>query len=171
MSPTDPAKTFLFYPDWSPNGSGCLNDGKEPAYMSAAPGDHMHSTLDSCCSAYFGWNFNECSGNLPGICARSLFYPDWEGKNEGCIDDGNEPRYVRESAMYYMFAKLEDCCETHYKYNYYTCLGKKSTQNAQLFYPDWKGTKDICKDGGGQEPYSKFANCLFCYHYLLNSSP
>jgi len=120
--------------------------------MGASPGDHMHSTLDSCCSTYFGWNFDECVGNLPGSCARSLFYPDWEGSNDGCIDDGNEPRYITDNAMYHMFTKLKDCCEMHYQWNYFSCVGKKGVQNAELFYPDWD-KKQICVDGGGQPTY------------------
>jgi len=153
MAPSDPEKTFLFYPNWVPDGSGCLNDGNEPGYMSAAPSYYMHSTLDSCCSTYFGWNFDVCSGNLPGICARSLYYPDWEGSNEGCIDDGNEPRYIRDNYMWYMFSKLEDCCKTHYAWNYFSCVGNAGLQNAELFYPDWENDADSCKDGGGQPPY------------------
>ena len=48
---------------------------------------------------------------------------------------------------------------------------KKTLQNSELFYPDWKGTEYICKDDGGQEPYSKFANCLFCFRYPSDSLP
>jgi len=153
MAPSDPEKTFLFYPNWSPGGSGCINDGNEPGYMSASPSYYMYSTLDSCCSTYFGWNFEVCSGNLPGICARSLYYPDWEGSNEGCINDGNEPRYIRDNYMWYLFSKLEDCCKTHYSWNYFSCMGTAGLQNAELFYPNWKGQGKSCKDGGGQPPY------------------
>jgi len=152
MSPTDPATMHLYYPDWR-GGSGCLNDGNEPAYIGANPGQHMHSTLDSCCQTYFGWNFNECVGNLPGICARSLFYPDWDGKNEGCIDDGNEPKYMTDNAISFMFTKLEECCEAHYQWDLFKCVGKKGTLNAELFYPDWTGANDSCRNGGGQPTY------------------
>ena len=94
-APTNPDTMFLFYPDWSPYGSGCNNDGKQPNYMTKNPGDYLFSTLDSCCSTYFNWNYDTCMGLLPGECARELYYPDWNGSNEKCIADGNEPQYSK----------------------------------------------------------------------------
>ena len=94
-APTNPDTMFLFYPDWSPNGSGCNNDGKQPNYMTKNPSDYLFSTLDRCCSTYFNWNYDTCMGLLPGECARELYYPDWSGSNEKCIADGNEPQYSK----------------------------------------------------------------------------
>ena len=95
----------LYYPDWSPGGTGCVNDGNEPAYMSANPSWYLYSTLDDCCTTYFGWNYDGCMGNVRGTCVKALFYPDWEGTNEGCVDDGNEPPYMRDNYVYY-----SECC-------------------------------------------------------------
>lgn len=159
---------FLFYPDWSPGGEGCKNDGKEPKYMSDSPSDYLHSTLDSCCSTYFGWNYETCMGNLPGICARSLFYPDWDGGNEGCIDDGNEPPYMTNNAMSYLFMLIEDCCEEHYSWNYDDCVGKKSSQNSALYFPDWEGDNDGCINGGKQPKYMNNAPDVWMHESLAD---
>ena len=100
--PTNPDTMFLFYPDWSPNGSGCNNDGEQPNYMTKNPSDYLFSTLDSCCSTYFNWNYDTCMGLLPGECARELYYPDWNGSNEKCIADGNEPQYSKFRFVFFV---------------------------------------------------------------------
>jgi len=92
-------------------------------------------------------------GNLPGTCARSLFYPDWEGDNEGCINDGNEPAYMTDNALNYMFSLVVDCCKEHYQWNYHACTLAASTLNRDMYFPDWDSTDNVCKTGGGQPPY------------------
>lgn len=153
MSPTDPATMFLFYPDWSPGGAGCLNDGDHPPYMAANPSGYLFSTSASCCSQHFGWNYDACIGAGLGICARALFYPDWGGADEGCLDDGNEPPYMTDNAMYYMFSQLADCCQEHYGWNYDTCIGASSNVNNGQYYPDFSNTDHVCRNDGAQPPY------------------
>lgn len=92
-------------------------------------------------------------GNLPGDCARSLFYPDWSGTNEGCIDDGNQPAYMTDNAVNYLFSQLEDCCMEHYQWMYNDCVGKASTATSGLYYPDFSDPKNICKNDGAQPQY------------------
>jgi len=153
MAPTDPATSFLFYPDWK-DGVGCKNDGKAPNYMEANPSNYMSSTLATCCSTYFGWNLNSCMGNERGVCVRALYYPDWGtgGKNTGCINDGNEPAYMTDNALTYLFTDLKDCCEKHYSWDINTCVGATGLENANMYYPDWV-TDKTCKKGGGQPQY------------------
>lgn len=97
QSPTPQPSINLFYPDWSPGSfnQGCINDGKQEAYMDVDVATYMFSTLDACCeyrclhyiapfsndkvsqfyyaflgSAYFAWNYDACMGNLENTCAR-----------------------------------------------------------------------------------------------------
>ena len=67
------------------------NDGFEPNYMAADPTQWLSSTFEACCKKYFGWfMFDKCMGRYPpdnDDCITTLFYPDWNGSNEGCIDD------------------------------------------------------------------------------------
>ena len=135
MAPTDPAMLHLYYPDWSPGGNGCKNDGYEPNYMSANPSYYLSSTMDSCCSTYYGFNYDTCMGNLPVLCAHALWYPDWKGDDEGCINDGNEPTYMTDNAVNFMFSQMADCCEEHYQWNYLACTNAAATLNAGLYYP------------------------------------
>lgn len=163
--PTPPEETFLFYPDWSAGGEGCRNDGEEPSYMAANPNDYMSSTLASCCNTYFGWNYNVCMGLLPGFCARALFYPDWEGSNTACVDDGNEPSYMTANPVGYLFTHKVDCCERHYSYNYEECVGTSASAYSNLYYPDWE--KDhICKTGGTQPLYMNNAPEIWMFETI-----
>jgi len=165
MAPTNPDTMFLFYPDWSGTGEGCRNDGGEPAYMAANPRDYLSSSIIDCCSSYFGWIYDRCVGNLPGICARALFYPDWEGANQGCIDDGNEPDYMRDNAMGLLYVHLAECCEQHYSWNSQVCLDAPATLNSNLYFPDWEGD-DTCKNGGGQPDYMNNSPTLWMHDSL-----
>ncbi|EJK73487.1 hypothetical protein THAOC_04881 [Thalassiosira oceanica] len=147
-----PERNALLYPESDADPSG----GNFPLLprlvagcLSADPSNYMSTTLAKCCSSYFSWNYDVCIGNLPGICARSLFYPDWEGSNTGCVDDGNEPSYMTANAVGYMFTHKSDCCQQHYNWNYEECLGISTTANSNLYYPDWE-QDHICKKGGGQ---------------------
>jgi len=164
--PTPPEETFLFYPDWSATGEGCKNDGEEPSYMSANPNDYMTSTLDSCCRTFFDWNYNVCMGLLPGICARALFYPDWEGSNTACIDDGNEPSYMTANPVGYLFSHKTDCCERHYSHNYEDCVGTSASAYSNLYYPDWE-TDHTCKTGGTQPLVGYCQFLTFCSRPIL----
>merc|ERR1712085_136180 len=111
------------------------------------------STLTKCCTTYFQWNFDVCMGNERGVCSRALWYPDWEGSNAGCVNDGNEPKYMTDNAVAYMFMELTDCCDQYYKWDYNGCTKATALQNVGLYYPDFAGSKDICVTGGGQPSY------------------
>ena len=154
-APTASGTVNLFYPDWSNyNQQGCANDGNEPTYMSIAKSTYMSSTLDKCCKQYFNWNYDGCMGLLDNTCARGLWYPDWEGSNQGCVKDGDEPPYMRNAALYYLFTQRSECCAEHYGWNYQECLGRNGgSQYREWYYPDWEGQEHVCKNGGGQPQY------------------
>jgi hypothetical protein len=136
--------------------------------MSANPSQHLYSTLDKCCTTHFGWNLSGCLGNERGICARLLFYPDWENKygNTGCIDDGNEPKYMTENPLNYLFQNLADCCAQHYSWDQSTCLGSAGTVNSNKWYPDFVGTVGTCKTGGGQPKYMNTSPTIWLHATL-----
>lgn len=142
-----------YYADWSPSGNGCRNDGNEPNYMAANPTNYLYSTLDKCCTAHFGWNYLACMGQLDNVCARSLWYPDWSGSDEGCLDDGNEPTYMAQNPTYYLYASKVDCCQQHYNWRYNECVGAKRSVNAGLYYPDFDNQAHICRNDGAQPLY------------------
>ena len=70
------------------------NDGDEPDYMAADPIQWLSSSLEACCKRWFSistYAYDKCLGRYPpdsDDCVTFLYYPDWQGKNEGCIDDG-----------------------------------------------------------------------------------
>lgn len=68
------------------------NDGDEPDYMAADPTQWLSSTMEACCKKFFdGYSYDACMDRYPrdqDDCIVKLFYPDWNGSNKGCIDDG-----------------------------------------------------------------------------------
>jgi hypothetical protein len=90
-------------------------------------------------------------GLVPKTCVTGLFYPDWEGENEGCVDNGMEPYYMTRNPYGYLFNTQEDCCKEHYSWDYKTCMGIK-TGSGDKWYPDWEGD-DKCKNDGRAPKY------------------
>mmetsp|Transcript_5047 Transcript_5047/g.10016 ORF Transcript_5047/g.10016 Transcript_5047/m.10016 type:complete len:95 (+) Transcript_5047:1771-2055(+) len=62
-----------YYPDWETSDT-CVNDGNEPAYMSANPEAWLHATLESCCRVNFLWDYNNCIMSGGGEMAARLLY-------------------------------------------------------------------------------------------------
>ncbi|KAL7478606.1 hypothetical protein ACHAW6_004371 [Cyclotella cf. meneghiniana] len=157
QNPYPPTNIHMFYPDWSAEGfdQGCLNDGKEPAYMLANPSAWLHSTLRKCCETHFTWNYETCMGLLDESYAHELWYPDWERANTGCVSDGNEPLYMIEPANkhLYLFNTRKDCCEKHYSWNFNECMNIIPSSGGK-FYPDWSvGANHGCKNDGNAPAY------------------
>lgn len=71
---------------------GFRNDGDEPDHMAANPGEWLSSTMEACCKKFFGgYLYDDCIGKHSqghDDCNVKLYYPDWNGANEGCTDDG-----------------------------------------------------------------------------------
>ena len=89
--------------------------------MSSNPTAWMLTSLNACCTRHFPWKLNECLGTS-GV-ASGLYYPDWDGVNISCTNDGKEPVYMALNPSVYMYATLESCCTKHYSWAYATCVG------------------------------------------------
>ena len=100
------------------------------------------------------------------MCVRELWYPDWEGVNRGCTSDGNEPAYMRNNHVYYIFTKRSDCCAEHYLWNYDECVGRSGKMYVDWYYPDWEGAVHVCKNGGGQPQYMTNEHKIWMYETL-----
>ena len=60
------------------------------------PTQWLYDTLSACCSANYGWKVDECLGTTT-TTTSGLYYPDWSGDNEGCLNDGNEVSFIISS--------------------------------------------------------------------------
>lgn len=142
----------LWYPKWEQGEQGCYIDGKEPEYMAANPGEWLSTTLQKCCQKYFnGYYHDQCLGLHPptaGNCAQMLYYPDWQGDNDGCLDNGQEPLYMLQNKDYFLSNSLQECCEKFYSWDLYTCTGTPPVLTNGEYYPDWE-------NGGGEDDCTK----------------
>jgi len=50
-----------WYPDWEGGTTTCKNNGAQPMYMNMNPATYLHLSPLTCCSAYFGWAYNDCT--------------------------------------------------------------------------------------------------------------
>ena len=123
------------------------NDGDEPDYMAADPLTWQSSSMESCCKKFFGgYLYETCIGRYPpdqDDCNRMLYYPDWEGSNKGCTDDGQEPYYMLSNSDYFLSNTKEECCKKFYEWDYYTCTGTLPKLTHGEYYPDWSGSSTL----------------------------
>ena len=112
--------------------------------MAVNPTDWLSSTMEACCKKFFGgYLFETCMGSYPpdhDDCNVMLYYPDWEGSNKGCINDGQEPYYMLSNGKYFFSNSLEDCCEKFYEWDFYGCTGTMPDLTNGEYYPDWLGS-------------------------------
>eukprot|EP00984_Skeletonema_dohrnii_P023407 scaffold12503_cov128-Skeletonema_dohrnii-CCMP3373.AAC.4 len=125
--------------------------------MESNPTEWLSSSLDACCKKFFGgFLYKQCIGAWPpdaDDCNLNLFYPDWSGANEKCVDDGtkpdgsgdyypdwngypatckndgNMPDYMLnpDNARWYLSSTLKECCERHVHYDLDNCMGSSGT--------------------------------------------
>ncbi|KAL7460889.1 hypothetical protein ACHAXS_001324 [Conticribra weissflogii] len=148
----------MYYPDWTGANTGCISDGKEDEYMRLNPeGFYLFDKLEDCCLRHYSWIYNECAGinnAALGPDGESLYYPDWEGDNKSCKNDGAQPQYMSNNPSTWMYENLESCCKARYSWNLNDCIGMSgisSTVGSNKWYPDWK--KYVCvQDCVGNSP-------------------
>jgi hypothetical protein len=118
----------LYYPDWG-KSEACINDGNQPDYMTNFPSQWMYQDIESCCQRYYSYDLIGCLSSEPSYIdpTENLFYPDWIGKTNTCIRDGQAPAYMKKSYTLWMYTSLEDCCSRYYSwkddYNYCITAG------------------------------------------------
>mmetsp|Transcript_20073 Transcript_20073/g.42253 ORF Transcript_20073/g.42253 Transcript_20073/m.42253 type:complete len:568 (+) Transcript_20073:272-1975(+) len=136
---------MMYYPDWAGANTGCIADGNEDEYMRLNPeGYYLFDKLVDCCSRHYSWNYNECAGidnAALGPDGEALYYPDWEGENKSCKNDGGQPEYMSNNPTAWMFETLEACCTARYSWNMNDCVGAAgatTVTGSNKWYPNWE---------------------------------
>jgi hypothetical protein len=148
-----------YYPDWLGDDT-CKNDGNAPLYMVSNPSMWLHTSLSSCCSSNYGWKMSEClnGGTAPAPSPGSgLYYPDWAGANEGCLNDGAEPAYMKANPTQWMHSTLDACCQKNYNWILTECTGASSSGGSTNWYMDFNLSKCV-QDCVGAAPCGGLAN-------------
>ncbi len=84
-----------------------------------------------------------------GVSRTGVFYPDWQYQSGTCLDDGNEPLYMKKNQVW-LFDSLEDCCSRFYSgWNFNKCM---NIRGSGLWFVDHMGEKcvtDCNEENGG----------------------
>lgn len=64
------------------------------------------------------------------------FYPVMQGANKGCINDGNEPKYMKKREAFWI-TTLKSCCSKFFASTYSACMGEPSLEIPFVWYPDY----------------------------------
>ncbi len=88
------------------------------------------------------------SGADVGATIDGSFYPDWKYKTGTCLNDGNEPTYMKINKAW-ISESLEKCCSRFYSgWNYSKCM---NLQGSGLWYVNHLKGKCVtdCEEGNG----------------------
>ncbi|EED86515.1 predicted protein [Thalassiosira pseudonana CCMP1335] len=136
-----------FWPDWLGDDT-CVFNEEFPQYMQLNP-SWTGSTLEDCCRRYYSWRYDDCMVEGGGTSnTATLYYPNWEGSDHVCVNDGEAPAYITQAASAFMFEDLKDCCETYYWWNMAKCLGSEANAGSNKYYADYSQSKCVkdCTD-------------------------
>jgi hypothetical protein len=102
----------------------------------------------ACCAKFFNFNLKECLGIA--YLGSGKYYPDWEGDNQGCLQDSGDtiaPEYMAQYGTWFS-ETLDACCERNYHWNLAACKGEVpvGTNKWYVRYLSSKCVKD-CGDG------------------------
>ncbi|KAL7447635.1 hypothetical protein ACHAXS_000031, partial [Conticribra weissflogii] len=131
--------------------------------MNTAPIGYIFLSREDCCERHFSWRYDLCMGKDPNDSHSQLFYPDWEGTNRGCLNDGKEPLYMRSNRDIWLHETLQECCEMNYPFMLDDCMGVKATATggfspsslSRFYYPDWENSDTFCVNDGNEPQYMK----------------
>ncbi|EJK50416.1 hypothetical protein THAOC_30617 [Thalassiosira oceanica] len=109
----------------------------------------------------------------------SLYYPDWSKSNGGCKTGGGQPTYMTLDASTWMLTTLDQCCKRYFGWMLNECKGTSGAASSGLWFPDWEGLVDTCKNDGSEPEYmalnpgswmhsSKQGCCEVNFGWMLN---
>ncbi len=149
-----PVTPQWWYPDWTGDNKGCIMDVSEDGRTS-----FKYKTLAECCAKHYQWDWNSCMGTNAAIGpdGNFLYYPDWEGDNKSCKNDGQQPTYMSNNVDAWMYKDLESCCKASYSYDLDACLGSTEDSGSKRWFVDSQQMKCV-QDCNGPSPCGGFSN-------------
>lgn len=143
-----PVTPQWWYPDWAGDNKGCIMAGIEDR-----DSIFKYKTLSECCAKHYQWDWNSCMGTNGAIGPDgiALYYPDWEGDNKSCKNDGKQPTYMSNNVNAWMYEDLESCCRASYMYNLNACLGSGEFSGSKKWFVDSEQLKCV-QDCNGPSP-------------------
>ncbi|KAL3798157.1 hypothetical protein HJC23_005718 [Cyclotella cryptica] len=175
----DTCTNALWYPDWEGVNAGCLQDGNEPFYMTR--NGYLFNVRSDCCDQFYWWNYDACMSINTGTASTivspvsALYYPDWEGANAGCLNDGKEPEYIANNPTLWMYKTLSECCKVTIAGSSPKCMSAATAPTptasvplpgSGLYYPDWEGANTGCLNDGQEPEYMASNPTLWMYTTL-----
>jgi hypothetical protein len=123
----------------------------------------------ACCGRFFNYNLNACLG--ASYLGSGKYYPDWSGKNDGCLEDSGTtiaPEYMAQFGTWFS-ETLDECCARHYSFNLANCKGEAllGTNQWYVVYHNSKCVQDCVGPncGGLAERWDvKFESKKDCCH-------
>ena len=106
-------------------------------------------TLEVSPTCLVAWGAVGAPETVVSQSGNGVFYPDWENDSGTCLQDGEEPGYMRINPKEWLCNSLEECCERYYSgYNKNKCMNE---QGSGLWYVDYLSKRCVvdCDESNG----------------------
>jgi hypothetical protein len=98
---------------WNSGNDECLNDGKQPEYMSNIPTQYLFPTRQACCDMHYSWSLPTCLGNSGSTDPdNAQWYMDWTGQAcvMNCLQENADCGGLAKS-WDTLWSSKEECCK------------------------------------------------------------
>jgi len=148
VSPADQARVSAITTAISTNMNDSIGSGKfrEVLRTKIIESSDLDNSVVNCLLVWGTVGEPETSVGKTGT---GVFYPDWETYSGTCLEDGNEPGYMKNSKTW-LFDSLEGCCARYFSgWNYNKCINLKGSG---LWYVSHLTAKCVtdCEVGNGE---------------------
>jgi len=113
---------------------------------------------------------NSLNADTSLAVSSGLYFPAWASSGTCKIDEGDAPNYMRVIGGSWMKETLEECCTSHFGWNYVDCVGADGGANRSaadaMYYPNWKQGKNECINDGNQPVYMTNNPSVYMYETL-----
>jgi len=146
-SPADAARLSTIANQVSTSVNDSLTSGQFAVMLRAniSPSSGINQTILDCLVVW--GTISEARTEVDGP-RTGVFYPDWQYQSGTCLEDGNEPLYMKKNDVW-LFSSLEGCCSRFYSgWNFNKCM---NVRGSGLWFVDHMNEKCVtdCKDENG----------------------
>mmetsp|Transcript_25700 Transcript_25700/g.44898 ORF Transcript_25700/g.44898 Transcript_25700/m.44898 type:complete len:1663 (+) Transcript_25700:1-4989(+) len=94
------------------------------------------------------------------LALSSIWYPAWT-TGKYCLNDGEQPYYMKYNGGSWLFNNRDGCCSRYYSYEYIACMGVENA-GALGYYPSWDSAQ-ICVNNTDVPDYMRLNPSQWVY--------
>jgi len=149
-SPSDKDRVSAIASDVSKSMAESISDG---GFLTLLGTNIIHLNLSAFDHKFFNclivWGIVGEAKTEVSAQGTGVFYPDWDSNSGTCLEDGNEPDYMKSSKSVWLLGSLMECCLRYFPgWNFNKCINPKGSGLWYVKHMEGKCVTD-CEEGNG----------------------